>query len=86
MSTKIVDFDEATAEMRIILKLQAAIDSDFVNRKNGSYYADQLGIDVFKLNRLSVDYLGKTLYELLAEPVSEENELVYFSERLQKNL
>ncbi|ACU04026.1 helix-turn-helix domain-containing protein [Pedobacter heparinus] len=74
MSIRNMDFSYATPDMQIVLKLQALIDMHFKRQKQGDYYADVLGENVFRLNRLAFDYLGKTVYELIYDRVLEEVE------------
>lgn len=68
------DFSEATPELQVLLRLKKQIDLNFKSNKNANFYIEALREDAFKLNRIVMEYTGKTVHELIGERVIQEAE------------
>lgn len=76
MKERLVDFSEATPDMQVLLRLQRLIELNYKINKNANYYVDAIREDAFKLNRIVLEYTGKTVHELVGERVLQEAEIL----------
>lgn len=53
-------------------RLQRQIDLNFKRNRNASYYVETLRMDAIVLNRIAVQFSGKTVHEMIGERVIKE--------------
>lgn len=72
MSKQIEEQDNA----EVFDRLQRQIDLNFKRNKNANYYVETLRMDAILLNRIALQYAGKTVHEMIGKRVIKEFEIL----------
>src|SRR5688500_1677528 len=64
------------ADFQIVLNLQELIEVHFKDKRDPEYYSSSLNISLKRLNRLTMAYSHKSVYQLLQDRLHREAELL----------
>lgn len=60
-------------EIKLLFRLRRLIDADFRRCKYREHYAALIGISLYRLDKMCVDHLGKTVYQLIQDRLFQES-------------
>jgi len=67
-----VDHEDIPREMLIIRDLYLLVERRYKKERSPLYYGKQLGVHLKRLNQLSLEYMGYTIYEYVQQRVHNE--------------